>query len=156
MDRSGAPGVGQEVGAVPEETPGRDPEGEPHQAQPRVPHLRQVRPPRAQLLHDDAHVLLRHIDHQLFVRLEPLAIRSVPGDDPRTRDLELVSLAPHRLHEDGEVQLAPAGDLQRIGRLGLLDLERHVLLQLPEQPVAHLAAGDELPFASREAASCSP
>ena len=35
--------------------------------------------PRAQLLDDDADVLLGHVDHQLLVRLQPLAVGARRG-----------------------------------------------------------------------------
>ena len=149
---AGAAGVGEELRPVAEEPAGRDPEGEPHHPLPRILHLGQLAPARPQLLHDDAHVLLGHVDHQLLVRLEPLAVRPQLGDDPRPRHLELVPLAPHRLHQDAEVELAPAGDGVGIGAVGLLHPERHVPLQLAEQPVPELPAGDVLPVPSGERA----
>ena len=75
--------------------------------------------------------VLRHIDHQLLVGLQPLAIGAQLGDDPGPGDLELESLPPHGLHEDAEVELAPAGHGVGVGAVGLLHPERHVALQLP-------------------------
>ena len=100
----------------------------------------------------DAHVLLGDVDHELLVRLQPLAVGTEPGDDPRPRHLELVALAPHRLHQDAEVELAASRDGVGVGAVGLLDPERHVALQLPEQPVPDLAAGDVLPVPAGERA----
>ena len=63
------------------------------------------------------------------------------------RDGELVALAPQVLDENGEVQLAAAGDAQHIGLPGILDPQRHVALQLTVEPLAQLAAGDEFALA---------
>src|SRR5213083_98599 len=68
----------------------------------------------------------------------------------RPADLELVSLAPHRLHQDAEVQLAAARDGERVGSVRILDPQRHVALQLSIQPLAQLPAGHELAFTPRE------
>ena len=74
--------------------------------------------------------VLRHIDHELLVRLQPLPIGAQLGDDPGPGDLELEPLPPHGLHQDAEVELAPAGDGVGVGAVGLLHPERHVALQL--------------------------
>ena len=139
MDEPGAAGVGQELRPVAEQAACRNLEGEPHHPHTRIAHLQHFRTPRPELLHDDAHVLLGDVDGELLVRLQPLAVRPFAQDDPRARYLELVPFAPHRLHQDAEVQLAAARHGVRVGRIGRLDPERHVPLQLLEEPVAHLA-----------------
>src|SRR5690606_11529147 len=68
------------------------------------------------------------------------------GNDTRARDRELVPFAAHRLHEDPEVQLAPSRDLEGVRRVGLLDAERDVALELFHQPLTELTAGDVLPL----------
>src|SRR5690606_6558172 len=71
-------------------------------------------------------------------------------DHPRARHLELVTLAPHRLHQDAEVQLTASAHRVGVGRVGGFDPERDVALQLLEEPVPELARGDELAFPARE------
>src|SRR5690606_30509464 len=93
-------------------------------------HLEHLAAPAAELLDDDADERFRHVDHDLLVRLEQLAVRALLRDDARARDGELVALTPHRLHQDAEVQLAAAAHRVRIGRVGVLDAQRDVALQL--------------------------
>src|SRR5690606_41930098 len=50
-------------------------------------------------------------------------------DHPRARHLELVTLAPHRLHQDAEVQLTASAHRVGVGRVGGFDPERDVALQ---------------------------
>ena len=80
------------------------------------------------------------------------ARRSTPvaSDHARTRHLELVALAPHRLHEDREMQLAAARHRPRVRRVGVLDAQRDVALELLVQPLAQLPRRDELPFLAGE------
>src|SRR5438046_418709 len=80
----------------------------------------------------------------------PLPIGPLPRNDPRPAHLELEPLAPHRFHENAEVQLAPARHRERLGVVRLLHPQGHVLLELPKQPIAQLPAGHELPLPSRE------
>src|SRR6059036_1323028 len=58
-----------------------------------------------------------------------LPVRPLPGDDPRPTHLELVPLAPHRLHQNAEVQLPAPRHGERLGIVRLLHSQRHVLLQ---------------------------
>ena len=69
------------------------------------------------------------------------------GDDLRARHLQLVAFAPHHLDQDRELQLAAAEDLDLLGRVGVLDLQRHVAEQLALQPLAQVTRGHELPIA---------
>ena len=45
------------------------------------------------------------------------------------------------------MQQSPAGDLERIGSLGELDAEGHILLQFLGEPIAEVAAGQVAAFA---------
>jgi hypothetical protein len=103
-----------------------------------------------ELLHHRPQVVLGHVDGELLVRLEALAVDAGLDDHARPRHLELVSLAPHGLHEDREVELAAPRHLPRVGRVGVLDAERDVALELLVQPVAHLPRRDVLPFLAGE------
>ena len=150
MHDSRSPGVRQELRAIPQQAPRRQLEPHPHHAHPRVLHVQQGRAARAQLLHHHAEVALWAIDHQLLVGLELLSVRPFARDDARPADLKLISLAPHRLHQHAEVQLAASRHGERLGVVRLLHPEGHVPLELPEQPLPQLPTGDELPFAPRE------
>src|SRR5439155_17644206 len=73
-------------------------------------------------------------------------------DHLRPRDLELVTLAPHRLDEDREVQLAAAAHHERVGGVAVGDAERDIALELGVETLAKLAARDELSFTARQRA----
>src|SRR5436190_7069018 len=98
-----------------------------------------------------AELFLRDLDLELLVRLLRLAVDFLQ-DHLRPRDLELVTLAPHRLDEDREVQLAAAAHHERVGRVAVGDAERDIALELGVETLAKLAARDELSFAARERA----
>ncbi len=72
------------------------------------------------------------------------------GDDLRTRDLELVALAAHRLDQNGQVQLAASRDDKLVGCAAVLDTHADVGLQFAIEPRAQLARGAELALASGE------
>ena len=99
-----------------------------------------------------AGVRLVDVDHDLFVRLELLAVGALFEDDPRLRDHQLVALAAHGLDEHGQVQLAAARDLEGVGRFGLVHAQRDVGLHLFEQALAQVARGDELALRAGERA----
>mgnify|MGYP003694780515 CR=1 FL=1 len=90
-----------------------------------------------QELRDDADVVLRDVDEERLHRLHQLAVL-LASDDRRLRDLQLVALAAHGLDQHGELELAAAGDPQRVGRAGLLDPQAHVLARLGKEPLADL------------------
>src|SRR5207249_4317332 len=54
----------------------------------------------------------------------------------------------HVFDENGQVQLAAAGDTQNVRLLGVFHAQRDVALQLPIEPLAQLPAGHELAFAA--------
>ena len=66
-------------------------------------------------LGDRADVLVGHVDHAALERLVALAV-DLAEDDLGPAHLQLVALAAHRLDEHRELQLAPAGDLDDVGR----------------------------------------
>ena len=59
-------------------------------------------------------------------------------------DLELVALPAHGLDEHGELQLAAAGHLEHVGRVGVLQADRHVAEHLAVEALPQVAAGEEL------------
>jgi hypothetical protein len=70
----------------------------------------------------------------------------------RLGDGQLVALAAHVLQQDGQVQFAAAHHLEDAVFAGLLDAQRHVVLQFLLQAVPDLAAGDVLAFATGQRA----
>src|SRR3989304_2416480 len=58
---------------------------------------------------------------------------TLPGDAARAGDLELVAFAPHRLHQDREVEFPASRYRPGIGGVGVLDPERDIALQLAVQ-----------------------
>src|SRR6185312_12272344 len=112
------------------ESPSGNSIAQPYETLPGILHLQHLGAARTELLDDDAEEILRHVDHQLLVRLESLAVHPLAGDHTRTRHLELESFTPHGLHQDREMQLATPGDRPRVRRLGVLDAECDVALEL--------------------------
>ena len=77
--------------------------------------------------------------HAALERLVALAV-DLLGDDLGPADLQLVALAAHRLDEHGQLQLAAAGDLDDVGRVGLVEADRHVAEHLALEALAEVAA----------------
>src|SRR6185436_2313043 len=105
---------------------------------------------RSELLDDISEVFLGNVDRQLLIRLEALAVDSLAGDHARPRHLELEPLTAHGLHEDREVQLAATRDSPRICRVGILDTQRDVSLELMVQTIAHLTRRHVLSLSAGE------
>ena len=76
------------------------------------------------------------------------------GDDLGPRDLQLEAFAPHHLDQDRQLQLAAADHLHLLGRVGVLDAERHVAEQLLVEAIAQIARRDVLAVAARPSARC--
>ena len=64
----GAPGLGQELGAEPDQAAGRDDEGEPNPAGPVVGHRLHPAPADRDKLGDRAEELLRHVDRESLIQ----------------------------------------------------------------------------------------
>ena len=96
-----------------------------------------------ELLDDDARIFLVDVDHDLLDRLEPIAGDGIGLEQhARTADAHLEAFAPHGLDQHGQLQLAAAGDLERVALLAERDPDRDVALGLALQPVPDLARGD--------------
>jgi hypothetical protein len=94
-------------------------------------------------------VVAGHVDDPALDRLvQDVVDRS--GDDLRARHLELVALTAHGLDQHGQLQFTASGDLLHLRRLGLSHPDRHVAEHLTCQPLAKVAAGQELSLASRQ------
>ena len=99
---------------------------------------------RRERLRDRADVLLGNVDDTALERLARLAV-DLAGDHLGPAHLELVALPAHRLDEHRELQLAAAGDLEDVGRLGVGQLDRDVAEHLALEPLTQVAGGDVLP-----------
>ena len=84
---------------------------------------------------DRADELGRDVDRDALVRLVGLAVDRAQ-DDLGPADLELVALAAHLLDQDRQLQLAPAQDLVRVGRVGRHELDGDVAQDFLLQPLA--------------------
>ena len=112
-------------------------------------HVGQLGAPAAERFHHRALVRLLDVHGERLVGLVHLAVHEL-GEHLRTRHGELIALAAHVLDQDRQVQLAAARDAQHVRLVGVLDAQRDVALQLAIQPLAQLAAGDELAFPAGE------
>ena len=142
-------GVGQELGAVAEQTTRRDQEFQTHAIRALGVHGHQFALAAAHLLHDRADRILRHVrDHAL----DRLAGLTVDFTEQRLRraDLELIALTAQVFNQDGQMHLAAAADAERVGRVGFVDTQGNVLEQLAEQALAQVARGDKLAFLARK------
>src|SRR5258706_2870677 len=111
-------GVGQKFRPVAEKSTRGDFVKKSYHSLPRVLHLQHRRAPGAQLLDHDAEELLGNVDGQLLIRLEPLAVRTLARNHSRSRNLKLVTLAPHRLHQNREMELAATRHGPRVAGFG--------------------------------------
>ena len=117
----------------------------------RRPHLAHLTHAAVELGDDRARVGLVEVDHRVLVRLEGLAGLGIGLEDHlRLRHAQLVALAPHRLDQHGQVELAAAGDAEHAGVRGVLDAQRDVALQLALEALGQVARGDVLAFLARE------
>ena len=138
-------GIGQELAAVAEETAGGNQEFQTHPAAHGV-HGHELALSLVDLVDDSAHGELGHVGHQPLHRLAHLAV-DLLGQHTGGGHLELVALAAHGLDEDGQVHLAAARHVERVGAL-LGDPQGHVLQEFLFQTVAEVSRSDELALAA--------
>jgi hypothetical protein len=112
-------------------------------------HVDQLAAARTERFHRLPLVRLFHVHGQHLVGLAAHAV-DLADHDLRARHRELVAFAAHVLEQDREMQLAAARHEEHVGVRGFLDAQRHVAHRLAQQPLAQLAAGDELSLASGE------
>ena len=147
VEQAGTLRVGQKLAPVADQSAGGDLEFEPNAPRAVVDHLREHAPTYAQLLHDDAHVFLGHVDQHALVGLVEPAVDAA-REHTRLAHRELVPLAAHLLDQDRQLQLATSVDEKCIGRVRLLDAQRQVVFGFLEEALAQVARGDVLAFAS--------
>mmetsp|Transcript_49363 Transcript_49363/g.91430 ORF Transcript_49363/g.91430 Transcript_49363/m.91430 type:complete len:203 (+) Transcript_49363:281-889(+) len=103
-------------------------------------HVLQFALPLIEQVDDASHVLLRDADFHGLPRLlllPGLFVRLV--NDGRRSDLKFESLPPHSLDEDRQVELSPSAHHVLVRRLRLVDLKRHIPVQLLEEPFTNHA-----------------
>ena len=127
-----APGLGQELGAEPDEAAGRHPVVEAHPARPVVDHFEHGALAQRQQLGDHAEILVGHVDAHPLHRLVHLAV-DLAGDDLRLAHRQLEALAPHGLDQHGQLQLAASEHLPHVGALGRGHPDGHVADELGVQ-----------------------
>ncbi len=89
-------------------------------------------------LGNHADKIFRNVDDEQFDGLVQLAI-DFARDHRGFRYHQLVAFAAHRLDNNRELKLAPAGDLERVGLLGVDDAQADVFLLLQEKALAQFA-----------------
>ena len=147
--RPGAGRGGEVLGAEADEAARRDPVLEPQPAAAVRLHGEQLALALGEAAHHRALVVLREIHGELFPGLAAHAV-DVLLDDLRPRHRQLVAFAAHVLDQDGQVQLAAAGDLELVRVVRVLDAQRDVVQQLLLEALADLAAGEVLAFLAGE------
>ncbi len=123
---------------------------EPHPAPAVGLHVLQIAFAPAELFHDRALVLVFDVDAEHLEGLEPLdAIW--PTDfleqHARTPDRHFVTLAPHVLEQDRQMQFAATGHLEDLFVVGLAHAHCDIRFELALKPLAQLPAGDVFAFA---------
>src|SRR3954452_25262439 len=133
--------LGQELGAEPDQ-PARV-----HQvldsapAGPVVDHLLHAPLPQREQLRRDAEEVLRDVDREALDRLVQPPVQ-LTRDNARLADRQLESLAPHRLHQHRQLELAAPLHLPRVRSVCVEDADRGVAHQLLLEPLAHEPGGE--------------
>ena len=104
----------------------------------------------AEHLDDLARVLVGALDYSLLNGLHLVAALVVLEEHARAAHLELVPLAAHGLHENGQVQDAATGDLNAALVLKLLNAHGHVVLALALEALLELASAHDVAIATHE------
>ena len=143
-----AVGIGQKLLPVAHQAARRDAEFQMAHAGVTGAHVDDLRLAGSQLFHNRAHILLGHLDHQQFHRLEGLAVFILLINDPRAADRKLKSLPAHGFNQDGQMQLTAARHLECVGCLGFAHPHTDVGFNLFKQTVPQVAGGHELSLTS--------
>ena len=144
-----AGGQGHELGLEADEAAGGDLIVQAHPALAIGDHVLELAAALAQGLHDGTLAGLLHVDGELLIGLADDAIH-LAEDDLGAGDGQLVALAAHVLQQDGQMELAAAGDAELLRVGALLDAQGDVVDQLPLQALLELARGQVLALAAGE------
>ena len=153
VEQAGAPGLGDELGAEPDQPAGRDQVLHAHPAGAVVDDLLHAALAQGEELRDDAEVVLGHVDGEAVDRLVDLAV-DLLGEHLRLADGELEALPAHHLDEHRELQLAAALHLPGVGPLGGQHADAHVADQLAVEAALHEPGGELRCPPCRPAARC--
>lgn len=115
-------------------------------------HVGQVALTQAHLLHHRALVLLLDVDDDILVGLLLLAV-NLADHHFRATHGQLEILPAHVLDQNGQVQFAPAGNLELVGGLAFLNSQRDVVQQFFFQTLLDIATGDVFAFLAGERGS---
>ena len=128
--------VGHELAAVTHQTARRNQKLQPRAGIAERRHIGHLRLAHAELFHDRADVLLRHVDRQFLDRLGHDAVFILVQNDLRTGHRKFIALTAHLLDQNRKVQLASAADAERVGGIRFLDAHRDVRLDLVKQAIS--------------------
>ena len=140
VDHPGAAGLGQELGAEPEESSGRHPLLHANPAGAVVDDVGHLPLAGGQELGHRAQELLGHVDGHGLDRLVEGAV-DLAGHHLRLADGQLEALASHGLHQDRQLELAAGVDLPGVGTFGGQHPQRHVADQLAVESPLEEAGG---------------
>ena len=140
VNETGAPGLGEELCAEPDQPARGHQVLHPDPAGSVVDHLLHASLAHRQHLRDHPHVLLGHVDAHPLDRLAQSPV-DLSGDDLGVADRQFEPLAAHQLDQYRERQLATALDLPDLGAIGLENPERDIPDELAIEPVLDLAGG---------------
>ena len=109
-------------------------------------HVLQLSLTQAQAFHNSAHEVLRYIDSQCFHRLHQLTVCIAMHNNLRFTNLQLKAFTTHSFNQNRQMQLATAGNFISIGAFGLGNTHGNVGLNLFEQTVTQMTAGNKFTF----------
>ena len=135
----------EEEGTEADQSPGGDAVFQADIAGPVVVDVGQLSETASQVLGEGADELLPGVYDELFDGFLHLAADH-PGDGLGLGNLELIPFPAHGFHEDGQVQLAPAGNEELVGGSGGFHAEADVGAELPQQPLVEVAGGAVFTF----------
>ena len=110
---AGAARVGEELAMIADQAARRGGEGQPRLAAARRAHVGHLALALRHLLDDRARMLVVDVDDDRLIGLLA-AVGAVAEEDARAADRKLEALAPHRLDQHAELELAAAGDLEGV------------------------------------------
>src|SRR5690606_24352119 len=149
IEQAGAGRDGQVLGPEADQASRGNAVFEAHASTPVPHHAQQLAAPLREPAHHRPLTLLGEVDRHALPRRVDLAVDAAL-DHGRPRYRELVALAPHRLDQHGEMELAAPRHAKLVRVLGGLDAQRDVVLRLLLEARANLTAREVLAFASRE------
>ena len=139
-------GIGQEIAPVADQAAGRDIELQTGIAAGDGTHIDKLALTLTQLLDYVAGEFFGHVYKTLLHGLQASAFIIILINDFRFADRELIAFPAHGLDQDGQMQLAAAGDLEALGRVRVFDTQGNIRIQLPVQAVTQVPAGDIFSF----------